>query len=116
MGDGRQLAAVLLTDVNRCNHGGEFGAGWHIKPFVDLAQSDCRREGAEGLAHLNHRVDAGAHLWMTGIGQNTPVAKSSRPEFHPSAIPTADATLRTQPTCLDPGTPPVRILRTSAPP
>ncbi len=94
--DGRQLGPVLFADVDRSDHVRKLGHGRHVEPLADLLQRHGGREGAKCLPHLDHGVDAIAHLRATRIGENAAMAERTRPEFHASAVPGDDPAFRNQ--------------------
>ena len=97
MSDRRQLSAHLGADVDDADHVGQFGARRHLKPAMRLFHRAGGREGPEGLALLDHGVDAVAHLGTPGIGQDAAIAERARAVLHAAAEPGDDAPIRNQP-------------------
>ena len=65
-----------------------------VEPAVDLLHGDSRCKGPKGFPLFDHGVDSVAHLGMTGIGQDAPIAERARAELHVTAIPCDHAPAR----------------------
>src|SRR5581483_11028570 len=52
-----------------------------------LLERDSRGEGTEGLTHLDHGIDAVAHLGAAGVSENAAMPQGAGSELHSAAIP-----------------------------
>ena len=79
--------AVLFSNVDGHDHEGQLRAAGYVEPILNLVARNGRCERPECLTHLDHGIDAIAHLRVSGIREYAPMAERARAEFHSASVP-----------------------------